>query len=159
MINKVMKELEKLNINYEIVYHDPIYTMEEMKKLNLKDEKTIAKNLFLRDDKKRNYYLLSIFGDKTVNLKNIKEKIGSRPLSFASENDLYQFLSLTKGSVTPLGILNDKDKKVKVYIDNDFKCGKIGIHPNENTATVWLNSGDLIKLIEYHGNSVEWMKI
>lgn len=67
------------------------------------------------------------------------------------------FLKLTPGSVTPLGLLNDTEHKVKFFLDKDFleKPELIGIHPNENTATVWLKTADLVRLIEGHGNAVE----
>uniref|UniRef100_UPI0020796221 YbaK/EbsC family protein n=1 Tax=Clostridium sp. ZBS2 TaxID=2949976 RepID=UPI0020796221 len=131
----------------------------EMMELNLPDTDVIAKNLFVRDDKKRNYYLLVIRNEKKVNLKKLKEKICSRPLSFASENDLNSILGLSKGSVTPLGIINDDERKVKVILDNTFNESLIGIHPNENTATIWLNVVDLVRIIKQHGNSVEFIEI
>ena len=77
-------------------------------------------------------------------------------LSFASENDLENILELKPGSVTPLGLLNDKECKTVFYIDSDFVSpnGLIGVHPNDNTATVWLKTDDLIGIIESHGNKV-----
>lgn len=70
-------------------------------------------------------------------------------------------MRLIPGSVTPLGILNDKEVKVKLFIDRDFleSPGIIGIHPNENTATVWLKIEDLINIIKEHGNQVEVIEI
>lgn len=64
---------------------------------------------------------------------------------------------MLKGSVTPLGVINDKTDTVKVYIDSDLKQSLIGVHPNENTATVWLNTKDLINFIEKQGNQVEYL--
>ena len=69
------------------------------------------KNLFLRDDKKRHYYLVVVKKDKAVDLKGLRALLGSRPLSFASEQDLSRCLGLPKGAVTPLGILNDEYAK------------------------------------------------
>lgn len=116
-----------------------------------------AKNLFVRDDKKREYFLITVKGNKRVDLKEFRKSHGTRPLSFASAEDLMNFLKLTPGSVTPLGLLNGAGHNVKFFLDKDFlePPGLIGIHPNENTATVWLKTGDLLKLIKENGNEVE----
>ena len=154
---EIVNLLNKMNIEYEIISHEAVFTIDEMLTLNLPKAEHVAKNLFVRDDKKRNYYLFVIREEKMVNLKQMRERIDSRPLSFASESDLYQYLSLPKGAVTPFGVINDKTHNVKVYIDADFKYSLIGIHPNENTATVWLKTKDLVDLIKQHGNQVEYI--
>lgn len=155
----VITFLKHREIKFDIVEHNAVYTIDEMLELNLPNPDAIAKNLFIRDDKKKNYYLLVIREDKRVQLKALREKLGSRPLTFASENDLSKILGLTKGAVTPFGILNDEERKVKVIFDESFRETLIGVHPNDNTATVWLNSSDLISIIEQHGNSIEFMEM
>ena len=141
--------------------HIPVYNMEDLRKVSLKYPDYDGKNIFLRDDKKRNYYLITILGDKKVDLKKFKIDNGLRSLSFANEVELYNFLKLTPGSVTPLGLLNDKEKVVKFYIDKDFfkEPFIIGVHPNNNSATVWLNVNDLVDIIKNHGNDVYITKI
>lgn len=148
--------LKRKNIWHEITEHQAVYNMEELSQIDIPYPKADAKNLFIRDDKKRNYYLISVKGDKRVDLKEFRNKNNTRPLSFVSENDLMKIMNLIPGSVTPLGILNDKDLKVQCYIDKDFINNSpiIGIHPNDNTATVWLNVEDLIDIIKEHGNPV-----
>ena len=155
----VIKFLKDRKIEFDIVEHNAVYTIDEMLELNLPNPDAIAKNLFIRDDKKKNYYLVVIREDKIVQLKSLREKLGSRPLTFASENDLSKILGLTKGAVTPFGILNDEECKVKVIFDESFREALIGVHPNDNTATVWLNSSDLVSIIEQHGNSIEFMEM
>ncbi len=146
---EVYKYLDSLNIKYKKVEHKAVFTMEEMSKLNLEDESEVVKNLFIRDDKKQNYYLILVKGDKRVNLKELRNNLGLRPLTFASEEDLEKYLCLKKGSVTILGILNDAEHKVKVLIDNDIKVFKeIGAHPNENTASIWLTLEDIEKILK-----------
>ena len=115
-----------------------------------------AKNLFVRDDKKQNYYLISVKGEKRVNLKAFRKAQGTRNLSFASAEDLLERLALIPGAVTPLGVLNDETRSVQVFLDQDFlqEPGLVGVHPNENTATVWLKTEDLIRIIREHGNEV-----
>ena len=80
----------------------------------------------------------------------------TRALSFASENDLMQVLGLIPGAVTPIGLLNDAECKVQLYLDEAFFAapGLIGVHPNGSTATVWLRADDLVALIQEHGNPV-----
>ena len=98
-------------------------------------------------------------GDKRVNLKEFRKAHGLRSLSFASADELMDILNLTPGSVTPLGLINDAEHKVKFYIDAAFKDGLMGIHPNDNTATVWINAEDLVRLISDLGNDVEYAEL
>ncbi|WP_294342889.1 prolyl-tRNA synthetase associated domain-containing protein [uncultured Clostridium sp.] len=153
--------LKEKNIWYEITEHKPVYNMEEFYEIDIPYPEGNAKNLFLRDDKKRNYYLITVNGEKRVDLKEFRRKNNTRSLSFASENDLMNIMNLIPGSVTPLGILNDKEIKVQVFIDKDFieLPGIIGVHPNDNTATVWLKTEDLINIIKEHGNKVDIVEI
>ena len=129
--------LKSLDISYELVCHPAVYTIDQMLALDLPHPEDIVKNLFLRDAKKRKYYLPCIKEDKHADLKKFRQLLGSSPLSFASEADLAAMLSLEKGSVTPFGILNDEECMVQVFFARDFCGGKMGGHPNENTATVW----------------------
>lgn len=154
---EILNLLNTLNFEYEIILHEAVFTIDEMLALNLPKAEYVAKNLFVRDDKKRNYFLFVIREEKKVNLKLMRERIGSRSLSFASESDLYQYLGLPKGAVTPFGVINDKAHHVKILIDTDFKNSLIGVHPNENTATVWLKTNDLVNFIKQQGNQAEFI--
>lgn len=151
--------LDKNNIFYTTVEHPPAFTVEDILSFHLPNPELGAKNLFLRDDKKRNYYLLTVKEDKEINIKDFQTKAGTRRLSFASENDLMQIMGLTRGSVSPFGILNDENRIVKVYLDTYFKDKKICIHPNDNTASLYIESKDLLQIIRQHGNSVEFIEI
>ena len=153
---EIYEFIKAKNIWCEITEHEAVYNMEELSNLELPYPEYDAKNLFVRDDKKKNYYLITVKGDKRVNLKEFRAKHNTRNLSFASENDLGEILNLIPGSVTPLGLLNDKELKVHFYIDKDFMNNEhiIGIHPNDNTATIWLKVEDLIDIIKENGNQV-----
>lgn len=152
--------LKEMNIDYSVTEHKPVYTIEEMNDLGMENIDHVIKNLFIRDDKKKNYYLVLVQKDKTVNLNKLKETINSRRLSFASEEDLEKYLGLKKGAVSPLGIVNDENKFVKVIIDRDIKNLEfIGVHPIENTATVWINVEDLQKLIKSNGNYINFVSM
>ena len=148
--------LKESGVEYEVTEHEAVYNMEELDAVDLPYPGDDAKNLFVRDDKKRNFYLITVKGDKRVDLKEFRKTYGTRPLRFASEESLASIMGLIAGAVTPLGLLNDEDRKVELYIDEDFMAGsgRIGVHPNDNTATVWLQAADLVKLIEAHGNPV-----
>ena len=151
--------LNKSGINYEITEHKSVFNMEELGEVKLPYPEFDAKNLFVRDDKKQNYYLITVKGDKRVNLKEFRKKYGLRNLSFASAEELMKIMGLTPGSVTPLGLLNDEEHIVKFYLDSEFNGTLIGVHPNDNTATVWIKSEDLIKIIKEHGNEVSLAEI
>lgn len=153
--------LEEKNIWYEITEHEAVYNMEELSKVELPYPEADAKNLFVRDDKKVNYYLITVKGNKRVDLKEFRKNNGTRNLSFASADDLMAIMGLIPGAVSPLGILNDNELKVHFYMDKDFigDSNLIGIHPNDNTATVWMKTADLIEIIKEHGNEVNVVEI
>lgn len=85
---EVMQLLRERGISYSMTEHGPVYTIEEILENQIPNPETIAKNLFVRDDKKKNYYLVSVREEKRVNLKEFQERFGTRRLSFASEGDL-----------------------------------------------------------------------
>lgn len=148
--------LKEQKIEHEITEHKAVFNMEEMDSIELPYPKWNAKNLFVRDDKKRNYYLITVKGDKRVDLKGFRKQHGLRALSFASAEDLLDIMKLTPGSVTPLGILNDTEHRIHFFLDTEFAGNKIGVHPNDNTATVWMQADDLMKIIQKHGNVAEY---
>ena len=141
-------------IHFEVTEHAAVFTMAEMGKVELPHPEADAKNLFVRDDKKQHYYLLTAHGDKRVDLKAFSRARGRRRLSFASAGELEDLLGLIPGAVTPLGLLNDAERRVTLYIDAALAEGLVGVHPNDNTATVWMKTKDLARLIEEHGNTV-----
>ncbi len=157
--NEVYECLSQHNIPFEITEHEAVFSMGELTSVPLPYPEWDAKNLFVRDDKKRNYYLITVRGEKRVDLKEFQKAQGTRRLSFASADDLLAILELTPGSVAPFGLLSDKECRVHFYLDEEFKGNKIGIHPNDNTATVWLAADDLMKLITEHGNEAEYVKL
>lgn len=151
--------LKDHNIPFEITEHRAVYNMEELDSIDLPYPEGDAKNLFVRDDKKKNYYLITVKGDKRVNLKDFRKAHGLRPLSFASPEDLKKYMDLTPGAVTPLGLLNVEEAPITMYLDAEFKDSIIGIHPNENTATVWLQGDNLVALLRENGCEVEIVEI
>ena len=139
--------LNKLNIKYDEIEHDAVYTVEEANRIESMIEGIGCKNLFLTD--KNKYFLYVFKDDKRADLKELAKYLNVLRLSFGNEDKLMVLLGLTKGSVTPLGIINDKDNKVTVILDKDLVNCKLLCHPNINTKTMNIEYEDLIKLIEY----------
>lgn len=152
---EIIDYLNENKIEYEIAEHPAVYTVEEADALNLQHPEAGTKNLFLRDDKKRRYYLVVARENVSINLKELRAKLESRPLTFASENDLAAILGLIPGAVTPLGVLNDEERRVEVVLDAALSGKLIAMHPNENTATIWLQEEELTKIIREHGNEMK----
>lgn len=143
----IYKILNELNIKYEEISHNPVYTVEEAKKIEDKINGIGCKNLFIKD--KNNYYLLIMEENKKANFKYIQNKLNTGKLTFSTEDELHNILGLSKGSCTPFGIINDINNIVKLIIDKDLMDKKLLFHPNVNTKTISLNYDDLIKFIEY----------
>ena len=153
---EIYEYLTSQEIPYEVTEHKAVFNMDELGTISLPYPEWDAKNLFVRDDKKRGYYLITVRGNKRVDLKEFRARHGLRSLSFASDADLSAILGLIPGAVTPLGLLNDAERRVHFYLDREFAGQKIGVHPNDNTATVWMCADDLMQLIRTHGNEAEW---
>lgn len=151
--------LTDLHIVFEITEHGAVFNMAELEAVQLPYPDADAKNLFVRDDKRRNYYLITVKGDKRVDLKDFRKKHELRPLSFCSAEELMDIMKLYPGAVSPLGLLCDEEHKVKFFLDEAFGTGPVGIHPNDNTATIWLKTADLVRIITEHGNDVEMFNL
>lgn len=152
---EIYQLLKSKEIPYEVMEHKVVCTMEEMDAACITQKGTVCKNMFMRDYKGKNHFLLTVPEEKHVDLKALAEYIGSSKLSFASAERLDKYLGLTQGSVSPLGLLNNEDKSVVMIFDRDLVGNdQVGVHPNENTATIWLKFEDLRKIIEEHGNEI-----
>lgn len=151
--------LRERGIEVEVTEHQAAFNMAELDAVDLPYPDRDAKNLFVRDDKKRNYYLISVKDDKRVDLKEFRKAQGLRALSFASADDLAAIMDLTPGSVSPLGILNDEERKVTFFLDRAFEDGLVGVHPNDNTATIWLDANALMSVIREHGNEARYVDL
>lgn len=110
---EVLNFLTQKGINFEVTEHPAVFNMEELAKINLPYPECDAKNLLVRDDKKQHYYLITVKGEKRVDLKAFRRAQQTRPLSFATAEELWQQLKLTPGSVTPFGLLNQSEKTLR----------------------------------------------
>lgn len=156
---EIYAHLTALNIPFEVTEHEAVYTMEDLNAVPLVHPEAEAKNLFVRDDKKQHYYMITVPGGKRVDLKLFQKQQGLRKLSFGSADDLMTLLGLIPGAVSPLGLLNDDAHRVTLYLDRDFENRLISIHPNDNTATVCLQTTDLVQILTKHGCRVDFVEI
>lgn len=157
---KVFDKLDEMKIEYTVSQHQAMYTIEQMENEHVENMDEVVKNLFIRDDKKERYFLVVVDKDKKVDMKQLRFVLNSRHLSFASEEDLNSFMALSRGSVSPFGVLNDTACRVEVAFDKDLLNNEhVGVHPNQNTATVMLKIKDLEKVVKEHGNKVSYIDI
>ena len=146
--NDIYDLLNAKNIPFTCTKHRPVYSMEELDVLEIPADAVICKNLFLRNNNGKQHFLLTVPADTPVDLKELAVKLVSSRLSFASAERLEKYLGLQSGLVSPFGLLNDTSKSVIFISSKDLSPATIiGIHPNDNTATVWLAFGDLLALL------------
>ncbi len=143
--------LNNLNIKYEEVSHKPVYTSKEAEFIKSKISGIGAKNLFLTD-KKGHYYLVLMDDTKRADLKALTKITNSSHLTFTSDEELKNILGLKRGSVTPLGIINDTNNLVKLLIDKDLQANYLLMHPLINTKTISITYDDLIKFLTYYNH-------
>lgn len=142
---EIKNYLTSLNIPYQIISHNPLFTMEECEKIEKEYNIHIPKNLFLANRQQTKFYLLLMPGNKPFKTKEVSSQINSARLSFGNEDALYQLLGVRKGSCTPLGLFFDKEKQVQFLLDEDIlKYETIGIHPLTNTKTLIIKTKDLL---------------
>lgn len=138
--------LDSLEIPYERIDHDAADTIEDCLEVESLLGTVICKNLFLCTANKSQFYLLLMPGTKPFKTKELSKQIGSTRLSFAPPEYMEQYLGLTPGSVSILGLMNDTDKKVTLLIDEDvLKDEYLGCHPCMNTSSLRVKTEDIIK--------------
>lgn len=147
---RVYDFLDKLNVEYYRIDHEPAYTMEVCQEIDKALEATICKNLFLCNRQKTDFYLLLIPGDKVFKTKELSGQIGSARLSFGEPAFMEEFLDITPGAASILGLMNDKENRVRLLVDEDVLKGEyLGCHPCVNTASLKLRTVDVFgKLLE-----------
>ena len=148
---EILDYLDTHGIAYEYLRHPAVLTMDEAARLALPHPECEARNLFVRESRTHRYFLLT--AQARVDLKAFSRAQGLRSLSFASADELREILQLETGAVTPLALLNAP--KVTLYLDEALLDGRIAVHPNVNTATVWLRTADLAGLLRAQGVPVE----
>ena len=135
-------------MEYERIDHEPAMTMEDCKEVDQLLEAVICKNLFLCNRQKTAFYLLMIPDTKVFHTKDLSAQIGSARLSFAKPEYMEEFLDITPGSVSVMGLMNDTEHRVQLLIDEDVLDGEyIGCHPCINTSSIRFKVKDLIEKV------------
>lgn len=139
--------LDRLGILYQRIDHEAAMTMEACQEIDSVLQAEVCKNLFLCNRQETDFYLLLMPGNKKFKTKDLSGQLGVARLSFAKEEYMEQFLDVTPGSVSIMGLMNDKDNRVKLVIDEDLlQAEEIGCHPCINTSSLKMKVKDLCNL-------------
>ena len=138
--------LDSLGIEYDRIDHEPAMTMEICEEIDRALGATICKNLFLCNRQQTDFYLLMMPGDKPFKTKDLSAQIGSSRLSFGTPEYMEQLVDITPGSLSILGLMNDKEGRVRLLIDKDVLSGEyIGCHPCINTSSLRIKTADIVE--------------
>ncbi len=154
--------LDSLGITYQRLDHSATYTIEACHDIDKRLGIDICKNLFLCNAQKTSFYLLMMPGKKKFRTAVLSKEIGSARLSFASAEAMEEFLDITPGSVSVLGLMNDKNCRVRLLIDEDVLNGHayLGCHPCVNTSSLRIKTSDILeKLLPSVGHSYTVVKL
>ena len=156
---EVYNVLEQLSVPYTIHEHPPVFTVAEAEKYWGDIQGAHCKNLFLRNKKGKNHYLVILEHSKRMDLKSLERRLNEDRLSFASEDRLERYLGLSSGAVSPFGLINDHDKNVRVILDEDLRKEElINFHPNVNTSTITIAFEDFMTFLVWCKTEVHTMK-
>jgi len=140
--------LDRLGVAYQRIDHEAAMTMEACAAIDEALEATICKNLLLCNRQHTAFYLLLLPGDKVFKTSVLSKEIGSSRLSFAGPEYMEEYLDITPGSLSILGLMNDHENHVQLLIDEDVLKGEfIGCHPCINTSSLRLKTADLMEKI------------
>ena len=143
---RVYDLLDSLGIEYDRTDHEAAMTMEDCNEIDRILDVIICKNLFLCNRQKTKFYLLMMPGDKVFKTKDISQQIGSARLSFAGAEEMEQFLDITPGSVSVMGLMNDTENHVQLLMDKPVAESELlGCHPCVNTASLRMKTRDVME--------------
>ncbi len=145
---RVYDLLDRLEVRYQRIDHEAAMTMEACAEIDRVLDATICKNLLLCNRQCTSFYLLMLPGEKSFKTSAFSKQIGSSRLSFADPRYMEEYLDITPGSVSVMGLMNDHDHHVKLYMDEDILKGEyIGFHPCINTSSLRIRTEDLMNKV------------
>jgi Ala-tRNA(Pro) deacylase len=152
--------LEELSIPFEYHEHPPLATIEEAR-IHWKDYNSgRCKNIFFRNHKGDKHYLVILEHLRQLNIHDLEKRLRQGKLSFASDQRLKKHLGVEPGSVSPFGLINDKDHHVHLFIDEKLKeSERLAFHPNVNTASLVISKNDFIRFLSCMGNTFEFIRL
>ena len=161
MEERVYDFLDGLKINYKTLKHPAAFTIEECQKVREVVKVPVFKNLFLTNKQQTKFYLLLMPGEKVFKTKYLSAQIQSARLSFAGEEFMMRYLGVTPGSVTPMGLINDGNREVKLLIDEDLRQSPVfACHPCINSASLVMTLDDLLHtVIPATGHEINWVTL
>jgi len=152
--------LEKLEIQFEYHEHPPLATIEDAK-IHWQDyDSGRCKNIFFRNHKGDRHYLVILEHLRQLNIRDLEKRLKQGKLTFASDQRLKKYLGVEPGSVSPFGLINDREKHVHLFIDEKLNgFDRLTFHPNINTASLVISKSDFLKFLGYTGNSFEFIRL
>lgn len=148
----VAEKLKELNIQYQLVEHEPALTTEQADKFIEGIEGVRTKTMFLTNKKKKKFYLVIMDDAKRLDMNKFKNIVEEKQIKMASEDTLLEKMLLLPGVVSPFGLLNNKDKDIQIYFDKEIMNeDRMSFHPNTNEKTIFIRTDDLFKFIEAIG--------
>lgn len=152
MDKPVFEKLEDLGIAYQVVEHPPALTTEEADAYIEGLEGGRTKSMFLTNKKKTAFYLLIMDDRKQLDMELFKELVGANRIRMASSDSLMEKMSLPAGTVSIYGLLNNKEKDIQVYFDEEILSEAIlTFHPNVNTKTIFVKTEDVLRFVKEIG--------
>lgn len=157
---KVVEKLKELDIQFELVEHEPVLTTEQADAFIEGIEGVRTKTMFLTNKKKTQYYLLIMDDKKRLDMDHFKVQVGADRIRMASLDSLAEKMKLPPGTVSPFGLLNNEEKDVQVYFDKEIiNEERMCFHPNTNEKTIFVATSDLFKFLQAIGYSHEVVEL
>lgn len=156
----VYKVLSQLNIQFDYHKHPPVPTVEEASKYWAGIDSTHCKNIFLRNHKGDQHYLIILDYRQVINIHQLEKLLRQGKLTFASPERMMKYLGLEPGSVSPFGLIHDSANHVHLFLDENLrKAQRLSFHPNLNTASLVISYKDFIRYLDWKGNNYEFINL
>jgi Ala-tRNA(Pro) deacylase len=159
-MDQLLALLSDLGITFQRFDHTAVFSCAESESLGISFPGAHTKQLLMRGKKKKKFVLAIVMHDKRVDTKALAKDFGDQSMSFVSPEDLLRLLGVTPGSVTPFGLLFDKDHEIEVIVDEDaWKIGRFCFHPLINTATLVIDQAGFKTFMKHTGHGFTVRKI
>ncbi len=156
----VLDYLDAHNIEYSLYTHPEAPTIEIARQYWHSDGSKHCKNLFFRNHKGNRHYLVVFDCDRSLAIHDLEQRLHQGKLSFASEQRMEKYLGLKPGSVSPFGLINDKENHTHLFLDKSLlEFDSLSFHPNDNRATVVIARTEFERFLGYCGNSYEYIDL
>lgn len=160
MFEQVIDKLKELDIEYQIVEHEPALTTEQADKFIEGIDGVRTKTMFLTNKKKKDFYLIIMDDAKRLDMDTFKDIVEEKQIKMASENCLFEKMMLPPGVVSPFGLLNNTEKDIQVYFDREITNeDRMSFHPNTNEKTIFIKTEDLLVFLKNIGYTINIVEL